>query len=263
MDRSYLSDTAVIEASRQFVCARLATYEDADEGAFLKSVFRGRTGELENSVFALLAPDGKTKLARAGRSPDFAFENSAEMASTMQTLAEKHVAERASVKQTAPLPVLEDLRLALNVASSDLNPLVVVVAKSAKDGEKAAARLAEHVWGEKLIGRAEYVIVTDAKQLTVLDGAKADAGYLVVAPDEFGLKGKVLASIPAAVKDTELAEKLDAGLKEFTAPSKRPRDLIRKGRSEGVNWETEIPVTDPHDPGKKDGGRRGPPPDDR
>ena len=42
MDRSFLSDSAIIEASREFVCVRLATYEDKDEGKFLEATFRGR-----------------------------------------------------------------------------------------------------------------------------------------------------------------------------------------------------------------------------
>lgn len=48
---------------------RLATYENKEEGAFLESVFTGRSGKLENTVFALLEPDGKTRLSRAGRGP--------------------------------------------------------------------------------------------------------------------------------------------------------------------------------------------------
>ena len=50
MDRSYLSDKDVVEASRDFVCIRLATYENAEEAKILKSIFTGRSGALENTV---------------------------------------------------------------------------------------------------------------------------------------------------------------------------------------------------------------------
>ena len=49
MDRSYLSDREIVQAAREFVCVRLATYEDKAEGKFLESIFRGRSGELELS----------------------------------------------------------------------------------------------------------------------------------------------------------------------------------------------------------------------
>ncbi|MEI6236045.1 MAG: hypothetical protein WCT04_23565, partial [Planctomycetota bacterium] len=67
MDGSYLFQPEVIAASRQFVCVRLVTYEDKDEALFLKSIGRTRSGELENSSFGMLAPDGKTKVLFGGR----------------------------------------------------------------------------------------------------------------------------------------------------------------------------------------------------
>ena len=63
MDRSYLSNKEVIEASRDFVCIRLATYENVAEAKILKSIFTGRSGELENTTFVLLAPDGNRRAA--------------------------------------------------------------------------------------------------------------------------------------------------------------------------------------------------------
>ena len=59
MDGSFLSDADVVAASRKFVCIRLSTYEDAEEAEFLRSIYVGRSGDLENTVFAILSPDGK------------------------------------------------------------------------------------------------------------------------------------------------------------------------------------------------------------
>ena len=67
MDRSFLSQPEVITAARKFVCVRLATYESAAEGQFLASICPTGSGELENTVFAILSPDGKQKLARVSR----------------------------------------------------------------------------------------------------------------------------------------------------------------------------------------------------
>src|SRR4051812_12431801 len=86
MDRSYLSQPEVIAASRAFVCVRLATYEDEEEGKFLKAFQVTRSGELENTVFTILAPDGKKQLARASRSARGTFGDADRMAATMKRI---------------------------------------------------------------------------------------------------------------------------------------------------------------------------------
>ena len=65
MDRSFLSKPEVIAASRAFVCVRLTTYEDKEEGEFLTTFRVTCSGELENTVFTILSSDGKKQLARA------------------------------------------------------------------------------------------------------------------------------------------------------------------------------------------------------
>ena len=144
MDRSYLSDPAVVAASRDFVCIRLATYESAEEAKFLKKLFIGRSGELENTVFTILSPDGQKKLVRAGRSPHMSFrgpeeESIREMADTMKRIAKQY----RSRKKAQALPYLADLRRGLNVASCDIQPLVVTFAKSEAARKKLEAKLLE------------------------------------------------------------------------------------------------------------------------
>ena len=43
MDGSFLSDAKVIDESRKFVCIRLATYENKEEAALLKSIARTKS----------------------------------------------------------------------------------------------------------------------------------------------------------------------------------------------------------------------------
>src|SRR5438876_648503 len=123
MDRSYLSVRAVVEASRNFVCARLLTYESAEEGKFLESVLRTRSGLLENTVFTILTPDAKTQLVPAARTARAAFPGAAEMAAAMNRLAAQHPGKGDVARE---LPWVVDLRRGLNVAACDLVPLVVV-----------------------------------------------------------------------------------------------------------------------------------------
>ena len=72
MDRSYLSNSEVIQASRDFICVRLATYEDAEEMEFMASIYDYRT-PTRNSLFAILDPSAKRHLVKPGRSMKTTF----------------------------------------------------------------------------------------------------------------------------------------------------------------------------------------------
>src|SRR5581483_3137143 len=90
MDRSYLSQPPVIAAARDFVCVRLTTYEDPFEMAFMKSFDITRSGEVENTTFSILAPDGRTPLVRVSRSMKGTFKDAAAMAAAMGRIAQKY-----------------------------------------------------------------------------------------------------------------------------------------------------------------------------
>src|SRR5947209_3773331 len=108
MDRSFLSQPEVITASRRFVCIRLATYENAEEGSLLKSLVRTRSGELENSVFAILAPDGQRRLIRAARSPKDAYRVAAQMGAGMNRIADGYQVREGADRNQPELPVVSN-----------------------------------------------------------------------------------------------------------------------------------------------------------
>jgi hypothetical protein len=228
------------------VCVRLATYEDADEGAFLKSLLRTRSGELENSVFALLAPDGKTKVTQAGRSPGRAYQGPEDMARDLARIAGQYT-PRA---EAAALPTIANVRLALDVAAADNRPLVLVVGK---DAQALADKVAALAWSKEMVGRFVYALAAPGKDLAAVSGVKEGAGLLVVEPDRFGLKGKVLAQ---AATTAEFGEALRAGLAAFTRQPAEHFEHVRDGRIEGVFWETPFPVTDPEEARARQRGRK-------
>ena len=95
MDRGLLSQPEVIIASRQFVCIRVPTYEDKSVETFTQRLFVGRSGNVENTTFALLSPDAEEKLVRAGRSPQDRYATPAEMAKGLREIAAKYPAKAA------------------------------------------------------------------------------------------------------------------------------------------------------------------------
>src|SRR2546421_4231875 len=119
MDRSFLSQPEVIAASRKFVCIRLLSYENKNEAAYLKAICPTRSGELENTVVCMLSPDAKKMLSPAARGTQQLFGNAANMASSLNKVAETIESKPASLD----LPEVANVRLGLDVAASDKQPL--------------------------------------------------------------------------------------------------------------------------------------------
>jgi hypothetical protein len=251
MDRSFLSRPEVIEASRRFVCVRLATYEDPAEAAFLKGFTPTRSGELENTVFGLLAPDGKEKLVRSGRGPRGLFADAPAMAQAMDRIAARYPPK--SDPGPAPLPKVASVRLGVNVAAADDRPLVVVSAADAAVRAALVAKVAELAWRPEFVGRFVYAVADRADDLNVV-GRPAD-GLLVVQPEEYGRSGTVLARCPADADPATLAATMRAGAAKLSAKEKSFGGHVREGRRQGVFWETAVPVTDPMEKQARERGR--------
>jgi len=246
MDRSYLSNAGVVAASREFVCIRLATYEDADEAAFCKKLYIGRSGELENTVFAILSPEEKP-LVRSGRGPFFAFRNAPHMATEMKLIAADYPRPTSADDAKTPmmLPMIKKLDLALNVASCDTLPVAVVVAPTKERAKEIAADFRETAWQEEFAGQFNYAIAVTEKDRNLLNGLTMTEGVAIVSPDEFGLASKVIEQIPATSdKDTQAA-KMRSSLTAMPRRLKNYQQHIQLGIQLGVDWETAIPETDP------------------
>jgi hypothetical protein len=252
MDRSYLSQPEVIAASRKFVCVRLATYEDKDEGAFLKAFDVYRSGELENSVFAVLTPDGKKQLVRAARSPRHDFATAKALADALQRVAQENPGKAAA--GTPALPTVANVRLAVNVAACDNQPLVVLFAKDAAARARLEARVAEFAWSEEFLGRLIFVTSADTRELAEVEGATTE-GLLVVQHDRFGLKGKVICTAALDAPTAELAKVLRAGVEKYERFDKTFGNHVRAGHQAGVFWQTQIPVTDPEERQAREKGK--------
>jgi hypothetical protein len=243
MDRSFLSHSDVIAASRKFVCVRLMTYENQEEANFLKSLWVGRSGDLENTLFTILAPDGKRPLVRPARSPQRAFTDAEKMAEAMDRIAGEHEPRNVTERETSPLPLVANVKLALNVAACDGRPLLLLHAEDGASRKALEAKLATLAWSDAFIGRFVYVGSSSSKDLDVIQGARE--GVSVVAPDVYGRNGKVLRQLESDLSATRLATELSDVLVRYERREKDFGEHVRQGRIDGVFWETVIPVTDP------------------
>ena len=220
----------------------------------MKGLFRGRSKELENTVFTILAPDGVTPLVRGSRSPLMTFRTKERFLEALAEISEEHGPDETSSKKkgksdTPPaLPTYEDLRLSLDVASCDSRPLVVIHATDDEVLASTRERVARLAWGPHFVGRLHYAVAS-AEELEVLTGLPeteedSEGFILVVSPGEYGLTGKVLANVELDAPVADLKDSLDEALGRYDPETKNPGRHVREGRRRGVTWETDIPITD-------------------
>ncbi len=252
MDRSYLSHAGVVAESRKFVCVRLQTYENSAERSLLKTIFVGRSSDLENTTFSIMNPDGTRNLVQAGRSPKRTFSDGAAMAERMRLIAERFEAE--APRSIPALPYLEDLRLALNVAACDNLPLVVTLRDSAEEHKRIETTLLPLAWSEPLQGRFLYVSAKKDELKGKTDGLLPGSRIVVLDPETFGRTGKILSQLPASADASKLREELHRAGKLHVPDVKDRYEHVRNGGRQGIRWEAELEVTDP---GGQGGRRRG------
>ena len=233
----------MVAASRAFVCVRPQTYEDPEEAKILSSVFSGRSG-LENTSFALLDPAGK-KLTAGSRSPSMSYGEVERFVAALDSTAAKY-AEKA--KPIEALPTLRNLRLALNVTAADMRPLVVVRGKDAAAAQALARKVAKLAWSKELVGDAHYVVLDAAVEFEKL---APELGTSVVQPDPYGLGGKVLVHVKPEADPKALAKALATGLEQHKVEACEHDAHVREARRRGIEWESPIPVSDPHVPERR------------
>ena len=242
MDRSYLSDQRVVEASREFVCARLISFEDADEAKLMQLLW---SGSKVNTIFALMDPSGARRLSRVGRSPKGVFDDAAAMAAEMRRIATRYPAKKGADAGLA-LPVLEDVRIALNVTECDAQQLVILRG-SASETARLEKELAKLAWSDEFVGRFLYVRGGDETDWSVLAGI-ADApehGLVIVRSTEYGLTGEVVASLSSErARGRQLAQALRDASKAHRPTPVDTRRVRRQGRRAGVRWQPELPLPD-------------------
>ncbi len=243
MDESFLSDKRLVEASRDFVCIRLATYESKEEAEFLQPLVRTRSGDLENTVFALMDPDATRTIGRTGRSPQQIYRHPGQLVDTMKKIAAAYPGKGDYVNR---LPQMSDFRLALNVASCDGLPLVVAVGEQADRRNAMIKTLTTIAFGEALAGKFHYVAVAQPAELKSIDGFDEQAGaYVVVAPDRYGTSGSVVLQIQGDVTAEKLEQRLTETSLQQAKAVKHHHQHVREGVQTGHRWKTAIPVTDP------------------
>lgn len=222
-------------------------------------------GRFENTAFCILAPDGKTRLSRPGRSPQMGFglgrggdpEDNDASIQKMEAIAKKYPV-KASVT-SAVVPDFHSFKQALNITSGDQRLLVFAVAAKKHRGavRKTIQQVANHPDAE---GRYHYDFADtpDAEWSKKVEGDRNKTGIFIIRADEFGQEGMAIAELPLASNPAEILSVLGKANKDFATTEKRKvySDHVSKGRRTGVKYEDNMPWGEDRDADGKIDERR-------
>ena len=239
IDNGWLLQKDVIDASKDFVCIRLTSYENEQEAAFVTRL----QGNPVNTVFAILTPDATPALPTKGRvrGPGEDFKDTADMVKQMGEVAAKYPGHGGDA--TPALPITLDARLGLAVASADLQPLVMVVSPDAATRKALEAKVAKLAWSKEFKGLCAYASTAASTDVKLTGPSAAKDAVLVIEPDIFGVSGAVVTAVPAGDVDTKLAGAMRDALAKHVRTTKSREQLKRMALAQGIFFETGIPVS--------------------
>ena len=238
MDRSFLSDTSVVAASRSYVCIRLISYDNEAEASFTKALY----GQIENTTFGVLTPDAQRKLTAVERGPNLIFKDAAELAAELRRIAKLYSKSTTKPWSDSRPPLMRSVSVALNVAASDRRPLLVLYAQTDNEIEAMSKTIAPVAWSDGLAGQFVFVAAatrTDLSAVAELPKELTTGQLLVVQPGQFGLKGKLHSSLnPSDSK--KLASHLTELAASYSVSSTNHRAHVQEGIEAGATWKKNV-----------------------
>ena len=130
------------------------------------------------------------------------------------------------------------------MAACDQLPLVVIVAADNETRQALNKKLLPIAWEEALAGQFIYASATDKAALAPIADAEMGDGILIIEPGPFGMSGQVIQRFAASTTAFDLRRGMLSAIKSRDPAPKDYRAHIRIGTDLGLDWETQVPVTD-------------------
>ncbi len=205
----------------------------------------------------MLAPDGQKWLTKASRGPEHVFGRRS-ATQQLQQFAIQYPAK--ADRREAIVQDFHSFRQALNVASADQRVLVLVYAPS-EEVSRLRKSLKPVANADQVVGRFHFDFETSSEWIEKIEGANDKPGIFIIAPGEFGLKGKLLQRLPIKTHSPSLTAALLRANRSYakSTPKKDYGSHVAKGRRQGIYFEAAVPYGEDRDgDGEIDrkGGRR-------
>jgi hypothetical protein len=203
----------------------------------------GGSGDLRNFGFALTSPDFEQMRQRSSRGPNFVYDDAAAMAVNLNEIAADYPPKASEPKSGRPVPEMKNVRLAVNVASCDGLPCLVLAGPDEIALEKMKRNLSEVIWDNDVAGLFIFGSTVEKDDLSMIDG-KLQSGFLVVRPDAFGVKGEVITTLAGNLTGEALKKELLSAIEDYQRISKTHGMHVREGRQTDIEWKTAVEVPD-------------------
>ncbi|MEO0445310.1 MAG: hypothetical protein AAF191_04460 [Verrucomicrobiota bacterium] len=164
------------------------------------------------------------------------------MATELSTIASKYTDDLQSEPPTRPIPAMKSVRLAVNVASCDGLPCLLVIGRNETELTRLNAKLGAVIWEPELAGQFICASTTQTSDLSIIKGDTPTSGYLIVRPDAYGLEGEAIASIQEPASATAFTSSLLEVAANYQRLAKSHGQHVRQGRQSGISWDTEVAV---------------------
>ena len=164
------------------------------------------------------------------------------MVADLRKFAKQYPGVKPKKGSIPSVPKMKSVRLAVNVASCDGLPCVVVVGGDQAEVDRLNDKLSGVIWGKALVGKFICASTTNRDDLDIVTGATSKSGFLVIKPDVYGKKGELIKAIDGDASSKELKKSLASIADKFARNSKTHGTHVRDGRRNGETWETEVPV---------------------
>lgn len=197
-------------------------------------------GRLANTAFAVIAPDGRTRLTRGARSARQVFGQRS-INEGLQGIAKRYPGRK--LDEPALTPDFTSLREAVNVAACDERPLVLAWGEDAADLRALEKELRDLAWSPDFVGRLHWDLsIGDALRAFVPDAPTGERGVIVVQPEPYGRSAAVIGTIDLDLPITDQRTALKQAVARFHASfTKRPyEDHVRNGLRLDITWDEAV-----------------------
>ncbi|MEM7603518.1 MAG: hypothetical protein AAF357_19160 [Verrucomicrobiota bacterium] len=251
------SQKPFIEASRQFVCVRLETFENEFHERKVREVLGG---VFANSAFTIFDTDGETPITGSGRMPMEGLTGRKKPSLEITVKRLNEIAADYAIQGDQARATLQDFhtfRQALNVASADQR-LLLHVAGTPQEIERARSFLEPVMAHSDVIGKFHLDLdggLIDHSLQENIEGTLERSGFHLIHAGTYGIRGRVIAHLPlessaAIIKETLLSHN---ALFAQVEQRKAYADHVVAGLKEGVYFEQVIPYGEDRDgDGRKD-----------
>lgn len=240
---SLFSQKSFIQASKKFVCVKLGTYESKQHQELIRGLLDGR---MENTAFVVFAPDGKTKLSGAARSPKQVFGSKS--LEEMDKIVAKYPAK--NLDKPATLTDFNSFKQSLNAASAEQRLLVYAV--SSKDQRASVSSNLTAIFNDpEMTGRFFYDIAgeQDTAWAEKIKNVEQKDGIFIIQSDTYGQTGTAFTQLPVNATSADIKKALTAANAKFAESEKRKvySEHVATGKEEGVKFENNMAAGEDRD----------------